>query len=378
MLIDAARLGAPTPEVPLQRLWHDASRLTPSLGCAKCPDRWICGRLSVAAPIFDCMHLCCSNPGDCDSVCRNKPEDFARRVREIGGFDLDSVPRAPKLVAPELPDIIPTVFHGGKRESQFEGPGAVCIPLFKVIGVRGAEVKFHSDEDLRKKFKLSPDTTIILTGTSTDAALEKWWSLGDRRSATISALKKLRISLVTTPNYSLFADQPRWDDLHSMKRIALVCQEFLNLGVPCALHVNARTERDWERWAEFLAARTECTHIAFEFGTGAGWKGRIDWYADQLTRLRTVIARPIHLIVRGGISILPRLANTFDGVTLLETSTFVKTVRRKAAFLDRSSRLRWRHAPTQPNEMLDTLFEHNWTVVSERLAKSRIVARKAA
>jgi len=184
--------------------------------------------------------------------------------------------------------------------------------------------------------------------------------------------------LVTTPNYSLFADQPRWDDLHSMKRIALVCQEFLNLGVPCALHVNARTERDWERWAEFLAARTEFTHIAFEFGTGAGWKGRIDWYAEQLARLRAAVARPIQLIVRGGIAILPRLASTFDGVTLLETSTFVKTVRRKAAFLDRSSRLRWRHAPTQPNEMLDTLFEHNWTVVSEGLTKSRIVARKAA
>ena len=269
MLIDLARLSTSKPAVPLQRLWHDAGRLTPSLGCAKCPDRRVCGGLSVAAPIFDCMHLCCGNPGECDSVCRSKPEDFACRVREIGGFGLDNVPRAPTLAPPELPEIIPTVFHGDKRQSRFDGPGAVCIPLFKVIDVRGAEAKF-------------------------------------------------------------------------------------------------------------LAARTEFTHIAFEFGTGAGWKGRIDWYAEQLTRLRAAVARPIQLIVRGGIAILPRLASTFDGVTLLETSTFVKTVRRKAAFLDRSSRLRWRHAPTQPNEMLDTLFEHNWTVVSEGLTKSRIVARKAA
>lgn len=53
--------------------------------------------------------------------------------------------------------------------------------------------------------------------------------------------------MVTTPNYSLSIDQPRWDDLHSLKRIAIVHEEFLNEGLPAALHVNARTDKDWER-----------------------------------------------------------------------------------------------------------------------------------
>jgi hypothetical protein len=115
--------------------------------------------------------------------------------------------------------------------------------------------------------------------------LERWWLFGSDRVEAIRALKKLNISLVTAPNYSLFTDQPRWDDLHSMKRIALVHQEFLNEGMPAALHVNARTERDWERWREFIVARPEITDLAFEFATGAGWAGRLDWHAEQLSHL---------------------------------------------------------------------------------------------
>jgi hypothetical protein len=54
--------------------------------------------------------------------------------------------------------------------------------------------------------------------------------------------------MATTPNYSLFVDRPRWDDLHAMKRIAIVHGEFLEAGMPGALHVNGRTDRDFERW----------------------------------------------------------------------------------------------------------------------------------
>ncbi|MGH7268007.1 MAG: hypothetical protein ACREMB_24585 [Candidatus Rokuibacteriota bacterium] len=88
------------------------------------------------------------------------------------------------------------------------------------------------------------------------------------------------MALVTTPNFSLFADQPCWDDLHSIKRIALVHEEFLSEGLPAALHINARTDQDWERWRAYVAVRPEVTHIAFEFATGAGRAERIKWYAD--------------------------------------------------------------------------------------------------
>jgi hypothetical protein len=360
----------------IQRLWNDSGRFTPSLGCVNCPDKATCGGLSVASPLFDCLHSCCQKPqgceSGCDAVCRNKPEDFVQRVREVGGFSLDNVPRAEALPVSELPRVVPVIFHGNKRLTRFAGASVVCLPMHKLVDARTGAVRFMSPEQLRNTFGIEMNTTITL---------ERWWSFAARRVDAINSLKKLDVSLVTTPNYSLFTDQPRWDDLHSMKRIAIVHQEFLDAGMPAALHVNARTERDWERWGEYITGRPEITHLAFEFGTGAGWAGRIDWHADNLVRLSAAVGRQMHLIVRGGITILPRLLAGYDKVTCLETSVFVKTIHRKAAFLRNDGAVRWQHAPTKQDEPLDQLLNHNWNIVSLSYGNNRIaspVARKAA
>lgn len=364
-----------------QRLWNDARRFTKSLGCTNCVDLENCGGLSVGSAIFDCLTMCCcQNPPDCDAVCRAKPEEFVQRVREIGGFGLDNVPRADAPRFPELPVLIPVIFHGNKRSQLFAGPGIVCLPLYRLVDSRTGAIRYSSEQQLKERFGLKRGTRIVLTGTSTDPALERWWSLGSNRLQAIRGLKELNVSLVTTPNYSLFTDQPRWDDLHSIKRIALAHQEFLSLGLPAALHVNARTERDWERWVAFVASRPEITHLAFEFATGAGWAGRTDWHLQRLRDLQTMVGRRLHLVIRGGARILPQLATAYDNLTCLETSVFVKTMRRKAAVIDSSGKVRWRHAPTDRDESLDLLLEHNWEIVSQTYTCGNVLtdSRKVA
>ena len=66
------------------RLWNDSGLFTPSLGCAGCMDKRICGGLSVATALYDCLSFCCQNPADCDTVCRKKPDEFAARVGRLG------------------------------------------------------------------------------------------------------------------------------------------------------------------------------------------------------------------------------------------------------------------------------------------------------
>ncbi|HEY6270450.1 MAG TPA: hypothetical protein VIX19_00475 [Terriglobales bacterium] len=205
---------------------------------------------------------------------------------------------------------------------------------------------------------------VVLTGTDTDPALERWWSLGPQRREAICALRALGISLVTTPNYSLFTDQPRWDDLHSMKRIALVHEEFLSEGLPAALHVNARTERDWNRWKDYISARPEVTHIAFEFATGAGCVERTKWHADELVRLAGTVDRPLHLFVRGGGKVFQTLATAFSAITLLETSAFIKTMHRQRATLTAKGMLSWSLSATDESEMLDKLLAENCRAVA--------------
>ena len=345
-----------------QTLWHDSTQHTPSLGCMKCPERNVCGGLHIAASMFSCLDHCCGSPESCDVVCRNNP-DYADRIREIGGFDLKSIPRAHPLPLPYLPMLIPLLYHGGQREKPFVTE-AVCLPLYAMVNRRTAEMQFETRAALNNTFKVSSNTTIILTGTAYDRPLERWWSLGEHRRGIIQAMRHVGIALVTTPNYSLFTDQPRWDDLHSMKRIALVWQEFVEGGLPAALHVNARTDTDWQRWADFIRERPEVTHIAYEFATGAGRAGRKQWHAEKLADLAQVVGRPIHLILRGGHDILPILVPAFPQLSTVETSIFMKTMKRQRATLEATNAMAWVAAPTSKGELLDELMCRNFRTMS--------------
>jgi hypothetical protein len=346
-----------------RQLWHDGQRHTGSLGCMSCPDKTVCGGLQLSRAFFDCLTFCCGNPVKCDAVCRNRPEVFVRRHREVGGFAFDNVPRAPVLLWPSLPALVPVLYHDGGRLAPFKPP-AVCLPLYKLIQRRNGTLRYESGAELAKGFAIGESVPVILTGTDRDGPLERWWSLGAQRRTAIRSLRGIGIVLVTTPNYSLFTDQPRWDDLHSMKRIAITHEEFLSEGLPAALHVNARTETDWERWAQHIAARPEITHIAFEFATGSGRAARIEWHAAQLLRLAGTVERPLHLVLRGGLRVLPALAAAFSGITLLETSVFMKTTYRQRALPLGATRLTWQSSPTEASGTIDTLLAENWKAVA--------------
>ena len=134
---------------------------------------------------------------------------------------------------------------------------------------------------------------MLLTGTDRDPPLERWWRLGEARRPIIRAMKRAGVVLATTPNHSLFTDVPRWDDMNSMMRIALVHSEFLNEGRPAALHVNSWTEHDFGRWTEYAAARPEVTHLADQFTTGTGWAGRQEQHAEWLVGLARAVPRPL-------------------------------------------------------------------------------------
>ena len=307
------------------------------------------------------------NAGGLRSVCRYKPDEFARRVREVDGFSFDNVPRSPVLAAPILPPLVPVLYHGCKRKLPFQAP-AVCLPLYSVIERTNGETRYASATELASGFGITTSVPVMLTGTASDPPLERWWALGSKRLERIRALRDLGVLLVTTPNYSLFVDQPRWDDLHSLKRIAIVHEEFLREGLPAALHINARTDRDWNRWRDYIAARAEVTHVAFEFATGAGRAPRTAWHLEKLVGLAATVGRPLHLIMRGGSKLLPVLTRAFADITLLDTSVFMKTASRQRAFLSAPGVVSWRSSRTKKTETVDSLLTENWQVVAAAFA----------
>lgn len=338
----------------VRRLWDDRRRSPTILGCPVCPNRGTCGGLHIGAGIMDCHQFCCGTPVGCDQVCRNNT-DYVDRVREIGGFDLKTVPRAPFLAAPVLPAFVPIIFHGNRRVQDFDAEG-VALPLYAMFDRDGAP-RFSFRSSLQRKFLIAERPTILLTGTDEDAPLERWWGLGEAiRRRIIQSLLKARVAMATTPNYSLITNRPRTDDLHSIKRIGLVFSEFLNEGMPAALHVNGRTDTDFLHWAEFIVERPEVTHIAYEFRT---MSGRQETHVEWLVGLTRSVGRPLHLLVRGGTEFLPILSEAFAGITFLDTSVFMKTMKRQRAHRREDGIMVWQKNPTEKGAPLDDLLAEN-------------------
>jgi len=257
----------------------------------------------------------------------------------------------------------------------------VALPLYKMFNRRAGSLRFPSHEALCTEFGLAAGTPVILTGTDQDPPLERWWSFGSRRREIVRGLKTMGVALTTTPNFSLFVDVPRHIDLHAIKRIALVHGEFLEEGLPAALHVNGRSETDFRRWGAYIRARPEVTHLAYEFTTGTGRAARRDLHAEWLTGVAIAAGRPLDLIVRGGIDVLPRLTAVFSRVSVLETWSFMKTMKRQRAVPRPSGNPGWQRAPSAVGAPLDPLFAVNLAEVRrwiEREAAAQTIGAKAA
>lgn len=352
-----------------RKLWHNVERNTAAFGCADCPNLTICGGLNVERALFGCLDYCCGGKDTCDAVCRQN-RNFVDRVREINGFELDNIPSLRSLPAVKVDDVVPLLFHASSRQRPLDA-NVVALPLSKLVDHRGARVRYATISEIRSAFRLGDRTRVIATGTATDPPLENWWKLGRMRRDIVRGLVRAGVEFSTTPNFSLFSDQPRWDDLHSIKRIAIVHEEFLAEGMVCALHVNARTDTDIDRWAKYIQGRPEIQDIAYEFLTGSGWPGRKEMHAEWLEKLAQSVDRPLTLTIRGAAELLPRLSASFTRITVIESTAFMRTMKRQRGRVTNHGPA-WSQALTPVGAPLDDLFEHNKDIM-ERWLSSLIV-----
>ena len=78
---------------------------------------------------------------------RNSDASHALRVRDVGTFALENVPRATVLPAPPMPLVLPVLFHGGRREEPL-GRAPVALPLYTMFSRRSGALRFGSHEAL--------------------------------------------------------------------------------------------------------------------------------------------------------------------------------------------------------------------------------------
>jgi hypothetical protein len=341
-------------------LYHDKAA-TLSLGCRQCRDFDVCGGLFVGAGVFSCEYFCtgvCIDKRGQRYLCPCDAENFVNSIREVKGLGLDNVPRVPALSYPSLPCVIP-LLYGSYQRVKILNSNAVVIPLNRLFSRKTGKLKFMSRRELADRFRFDPNTKIVISGVGKDEPIEDYWSLR-RNTGLIDQIAKLRPDLITAPNFSLFLNVPRWDNLHNIKRIALCWSEIVSAGIPCSLHVNGRTDRDWERWAEFIAERDEVKSISFEFATPAH-VSRLNWHADKLVSLAAATKRKLQIIVRGGSMHLSQLNRAFHEVVAIDSSSYMKTVHRRRLYWKPGRSESWRISIMPETAPLDELLHSNIT-----------------
>ena len=345
----------------VRTLWHNRGEPT-AMGCRECPDRPECGGLQVSASVFSCLDHCnCVDRQACQKVCPNN-RSFVARIHEVRGFGFDDIGRRRSIPLVKLPMFAHLLFTYPKVAEPVQLPVA-AIPLSAVFNRSGKGGTALTREQVENRFRLAAKTPLILSGVELDRKIEKYWSIERGRAEVLAGIRALDPLIVTTPNYSVFIDAPRQDAMYSMKRILLTWSELHDAGLRTALHLNAVTDRDYGRMAEFLSAHPEIRAVSVEFETGAAPEEQGLYHVQQLDGLVQRIGRPLHLVFRGDARWVPLLQKSFPSITALNGSASIRTrKRRRAVFAD--DQLKWESAPTPEGAPLDELLAHNLRNVS--------------
>lgn len=337
--------------------WRHDSHNALALGCQCCWMLQPCGGLRIKRSAYDCGDFCCRGADlTCTRVCLHNPEYFAARVAEVGGFENDDIARVAPVSFNRLDGYVPLLQHGFSRRDLLKA-NLVSLKLYDLIDPTGRP-RFRSQQDILNHFRLRPGTKLILSGIHHEEALEKLWR-SPYRAELIENLRTLDLALLTSPNFSIVLNHPRTEHLYNTKRIWLLAYEFLAAGIPTAVHINACTERAYERATQFLIDRKEFDAISFEFITGANASSRMEWHASKLIELSKNVGRPLQLALRGGVNVLHKLARAYEHIVLTDSEPFMKAINRQRLVIGNNGRTLVRPSPLLPDQPVDELLEGN-------------------
>ena len=338
-------------------------------GCQQCALLQQCGGMRNERALLTCIDQFCNCDGDCDNVCPNHPE-YAKRVKEIGGFGTHRIGPLQQSDV-RLPVYVPLIQHGCSRDSKLDA-GAVAICPYRFLKLKnGRYLSLVEDQaSLREKFRITNTTKLILCGTDKDKPLERYWS-HRRRDKTMDVIAQVRPDLYIAPNFSMFLDVPRHDNLFNIKRQLLCISELSAAGVSVVPHISATMPHDWTNWRSFLDEHVDIQHIAFNFQTGYS-KPHVGTKAlSLLVQLQQDLGRDLSLIMIGGSQFLPAATMHFSRLTVIDSTPFMKSCMRRHLVPNGPRKRYWVKSLTKRGQPIDEILQAN----VDRYANS--IAQKA-
>jgi hypothetical protein len=336
------------------------TRFEPALGCQHCFAQEACGGFYHPGNL-DCLTYCCNTPASCSYLCPRNNK-FLAIWRDTDGLDINI--KTLQQHDDQLPTYIPLVQHGSQRCGQLQVPFAAITTFSATRRDKATRDMLRDSVALRQRYRLALTVPIILSSIAKDAKLERYWR--DRHHhRIIDGIKSLAPAHVIAPNFSLFRDVPRFDNLANIKRSLLCAEELSAAGLSVIPYIAGITAHDWDRWAAFLREHHTIRMVCKEFQTGPSSNIKGAWHIARLEELQQRTGRALHLIAIGGRRHLPRL-RAFPHLTVIDSVPFMRTMHRR--ILNTGG---WAPAPTPLNAPLDDLLAHNLTAYLERIRDLR-------
>src|SRR6266536_137669 len=223
------------------------------MDCSLCPAADRCGR----TPNFCLLGRC----PDCTDEPLLRMDVRRSVVERLGGLGLDW-PRPVRHHRPvELPLHLPVLVQA--YADPVEVPW-VAIHGARLLGAQGRPTPKHRSRPLRDVYRLAPGTRVALELYVEDRVLEGIWA---RRRQLLTELAGLELDLVLTPNFSVWRDAPRFEQLLQARRASIWYHEALEAGLPVLPDLSwSLWEPDGRRWAEWVNAQAGLAAVSIFCG----------------------------------------------------------------------------------------------------------------
>lgn len=316
----------------------------------------------------DCKVSC--NEDTCDWTCPRQPARFAQRWGEVGGWP-PPPPRqlcGPRLDA--LPSYVPQLQHASRFSGAFDLEWVALKSAHVIPSLASRIHKVENTEnintELRRRFRLSPHTKILLVSVDTDTPLEIYWEWHKVRDIP-RRLGELGVEAMTVPNFSYFPEAPPWHTLWNHQRMLRVAEGLSEAGIAVIPHVNTLTDAHRRDWVRLLRDQPHLSYVSKEFQTGAKRRKIGDEAFADLRQLQEEVGRQLHPIVVGGARYWRKLRRFFPNFTVVDSHPFMQTVNRQRIVVSPDGGFNSERNPLPLNAPLDDLWQANYLAYCQGL-----------
>lgn len=162
-------------------------------------------------------------------------------------------PRGTPLPLPRLPRFIPQIVKGLPRGIDLPTDQVYGVALSTLTDDRG-RIQFKTAGELRSALRLPWNAKQLLLGVDRDEPLEAFWERSEENRYW-SHLKSLGFIAATSLTFSVWGDDPRFDQVYNQDRNEVSWEILNSIGIPAIPFFFPSAPEDYDRVAEWLQSK---------------------------------------------------------------------------------------------------------------------------